>query len=116
MATTVDSNYDRTSLSCERGPTTDAPLASQPTISRMENGLRRRDLLRMGMALAERVVAQLPADTRCVILDVDATDDPCHGQQEWEFFNAYYDTHCYLPLHLYVTGPDKKQRLLASLL
>jgi len=103
-------------LTCERGPTTDAPLASQPTISRMENGLRRRDLLRMGMALAERVVAQLPADTRCVILDVDATDDPCHGQQEWEFFNAYYDTHCYLPLHLYVTGPDKKQRLLASLL
>lgn len=103
-------------LACERRPQSDPPLASQPTISRMENGLRARDLLAMGMVLAERVVAQLPVDTRSVTLDVDATDDPCHGQQEFEFFNRYYDTHCYLPLHLYVTGPDKRQRLLASLL
>ena len=40
----------------------------------------------------------------------------CHGQQEFEFFNRYYDTHCYLPLHLHVTGPDGRQWLLASLL
>lgn len=103
-------------LACERKPLSGRALASQPTLSRMENGLRRRDLLAMGMAMAERVVAQLPADTRSVILDVDATDDPCHGQQELEFFNGYYDTHCYLPLHLYVTGPDQQQRLLGSLL
>jgi hypothetical protein len=58
----------------------------------------------------------LPADTQEVILDVDATDDPCHGQQELEFFNGYYDTHCYLPLHLHLTGPEGRQWLLASLL
>lgn len=103
-------------LACERLPRSGPALASQPTLSRLENALCRKDLLRMGMEIAQRVVSQLPPDTRRVVLDVDATDDPCHGQQEFEFFNAYYDADCYLPLHLYVTGPDKKQRLLASLL
>jgi hypothetical protein len=102
-------------MACERRPSEDA-LASQPTISRLENAVRPRHLLTMGIALAERVIAQLPAGTRRVVLDVDATDDPCHGQQEFEFFNRYYDTHCYLPLHLHVTGPDKRQRILATLL
>ena len=38
------------------------------------------------------------------MLDVDATDDPLHGQQEGRFFHGYYDCYCYLPL--YVTcGP-----------
>src|SRR5205823_11766953 len=85
-------------------------------ISRLENAVSRKDLLRMGVALAERVIAQLPPDTQEVILDVDATDDACHGQQEWECFNRYYDAHCYLPLHLHLMGPDGQQRLLASLL
>jgi hypothetical protein len=44
------------------------------------------------MARAERVVAQLPKKTRRVVLDVEATEDPCHGQQELEGFNAFYDT------------------------
>src|SRR5512146_767870 len=51
-------------LACERKPLSGPVLASQPTLSRMENGLRRRDLLAMAEAMAERVVAQLPADTR----------------------------------------------------
>jgi hypothetical protein len=103
-------------LACERRPQQDAELASQPTLSRLENRLRPRDLLAMGSVIAQRVVAELPEATECVVLDVDATDDPCHGQQQFELFNGFYDTHCYLPLHLYVTGPDGKQRLMASLL
>ena len=46
----------------------------------------------------------------------DATDDPCHGQQELEFFNAYCDTHCFLPLYLHVTAEDGRQRLMGTLL
>ena len=101
---------------CDRRPGSSEGLASQPTVSRLENTVSRKDLLRMGVALAERVIAQLPEDTRSVVLDVDATDDPCHGQQEFEFFNAYYDAHCYVPLYLHVTGADGVQRLLATLL
>jgi hypothetical protein len=66
--------------------------------------------------LARCVIAQLPADTIRVDLDVDVTDDPCHGQQEFEFFNGFYDTHCFLPLLLYVTGSDGQQWLLGALL
>jgi hypothetical protein len=101
---------------CGHRPTAVDVLAAQPTISRMENSVSRSDLLRAAIALAEAVVRQLPRKTRFVVLDVDATDDPCHGQQQFECFNGYYDEHCYVPLHLYVTGPDGRQRLLGALL
>lgn len=36
-----------------------------------------------------------------IILDVDATDDPVHGQQEGRFFHGYYRQYCYLPLYIF---------------
>ncbi len=42
--------------------------------------------------------AKAPAQ---IILDVDATDDPLHGQQEGRFFHGYYDCYCYLPLYVF---------------
>jgi hypothetical protein len=39
-----------------------------------------------------------PAD---IILDVDATDDPLHGNQEGRFFHGYYRSYCYLPLYIF---------------
>jgi len=36
-----------------------------------------------------------------LILDVDATDDPVHGQQEGRFFHGYYREYCYLPLYIF---------------
>jgi hypothetical protein len=36
-----------------------------------------------------------------IILDLDATDDPLHGDQEGRFFHGYYDCYCYLPLHIF---------------
>jgi len=103
-------------LACDRLPRTGAALASQPTLSRLENAVTPQDVRAMALALARQVIAQLPADTTAVVLDVDATDDPCHGQQQLECFNGFYDAHCYLPLLLYVTGPDGRQRLLGALL
>jgi hypothetical protein len=100
---------------CGKGPCGDEVLGSQPTISRFENSVDRKDLLCASMALAEIVIGQLAANTKKVVLDVDATDDPCHGQQELEFFNGFYDEHCYIPLYLYVTGQDGRQRLLAAM-
>jgi hypothetical protein len=35
-----------------------------------------------------------------IILDLDATDDPVHGEQEGRFFHGYYDCYCYLPLYV----------------
>lgn len=36
-----------------------------------------------------------------IILDVDATDDPLHGNQEGRFFHGYYKNYCYLPLYIF---------------
>jgi hypothetical protein len=35
-----------------------------------------------------------------IVLDVDATDDPIHGDQLGKFFHGYYDCYCYLPLYV----------------
>ncbi len=42
--------------------------------------------------------AQPPAE---IILDLDATDDPVHGNQEGRFFHGYYGHYCYLPLYIF---------------
>jgi len=36
-----------------------------------------------------------------IILDVDATDDPLHGDQEGRFYHGYYRSYCYLPLYIF---------------
>lgn len=42
--------------------------------------------------------AQVPEE---IWLDLDATDDPVHGEQEGRFFHGYYDCYCYLPLYIF---------------
>lgn len=46
-------------------------------------------------------VRSLAKDTEAVVLDLDATDDPLHGQQEGRFFHGYYGDYCYLPLYIF---------------
>jgi len=101
---------------CGKLPSSVANLASQPTISRVENMPSEKELMRAGVAMARKVISQLPRKTGRVIIDVDPTDDPCHGQQEFEFFNGHYDTHCYLPMHVHITGDDRVQRIVGSVL
>ena len=36
-----------------------------------------------------------------IILDLDSTDDPLHGEQEGRFFHGYYGDYCYLPLYIF---------------
>ncbi|RVD09238.1 MAG: IS1380 family transposase [Mesorhizobium sp.] len=36
-----------------------------------------------------------------IVLDLDATDDPLHGNQEGRFFHGYYGNYCYLPLYVF---------------
>ena len=38
---------------------------------------------------------------RQIVLDLDATDDPLHGDQEGKVFHGYYDNYCYLPLYIF---------------
>jgi len=36
-----------------------------------------------------------------IVLDLDATDDPLHGEQSGRFFHGYYGNYCYLPLYIF---------------
>jgi len=72
-------------------------LASQPTLSRLENEIEWGSiarLTRLGVEWFEAHVAPPPE----VLLDVDSTDDPTHGAQQLSFFNGHYDEHMYHPL------------------
>src|SRR2546430_10415351 len=94
-------------LLLERDPLEGAPLGSQPTLSRFENAAGRADLYRLGTAVADTVLLyhreRLGDRVPLITIDLDATDDPTHGQQELALFNGYYDTWCYLPLIATVT-------------
>jgi len=108
-------------LLLERDPLDGAALGSQPTLSRFENAVGRADLYRLGTALADAVLTyhreRLGDGVRLITIDLDATDDPTHGQQELALFNGYYDTWCYLPLIATVTfNTEPMQHVIAALL
>ena len=86
---------------CGRLPLSGADLASQPTMSRLENSVSRTDLYRIGLALLEGFIESYDQPPKKIILDIDDTDDITHGAQQLSLFNAYHDEYCYLPVHLY---------------
>lgn len=89
-------------LLCGRDPLRGENLASQPTLSRFENAVDRADLYRMSVALAETVIERhrqrLKHKVKRITIDLDPTDDPTHGAQQLTFFNAHYNSWCYLPM------------------
>ena len=103
-------------VACKRLPKSGDALASQPTISRFENMPGIRDQVRMAESMARMVISQMPESTKKIIIDVDPTEDPVHGQQEFEFFNGHYGCHCFLPVHIHITGDDGRQRIIGSVL
>ena len=85
-----------------RDPVSGAPLASQPTISRFENGARRTVLYRMGRELAgvrHRASSAPPERAGAPDHDRSGPDrDQTHGAQQLTFFNGHYGGWCYLPM------------------
>ena len=77
------------------------PLGSQPTLSRWENAPSGRDLVRLNDALREQFISLCGDEVRKrgeILLDIDSTDDPTHGQQQLSFFNGAYGQHMYHPM------------------
>lgn len=86
-------------------PSEAKPLASPPTLCRLENRIDRTALVQIAAVLVDQFLAAHPEPPAALILGFDATDDPIHGHQEGRFFHGYYDHHCFLPL--YVTCGDE---------
>ena len=86
----------------EGGLSDEHPLASPPTLCRLENRITRESLVRMAQVLIEQFIAsQGPTPPEELILDFDATDDPVHGDQIGRFFHGYYKHYCFLPLYVF---------------
>jgi hypothetical protein len=86
-----------------------APVAGKSTLNRLElsreTPTKYRKIAHEPAAIEALFVdLLLEAHARAprqIILDLDATDDPLHGDQEGRFFHGYYDCYCYLPLYVF---------------
>jgi hypothetical protein len=77
------------------------PLASSPTLCRLETRATRAQAAALHGVLMEQFIASHKTAPAELVLDVDASDVPLHGRQELAEFHAYYDQHCYLPLYVF---------------
>ncbi len=87
-------------LVCGRLPDSNADLASQPTLSRLENAVDRRTCYRLALALLEVYLQEREREgrPRRILLDFDSTDDPTHGDQKGTAYHGYFGQHMYHPL------------------
>ena len=87
-------------------------LAGKSTLNRLEltgkevkEGERYKkielDFVAVDRLLGEIFIQAHDAPPKQIILDLDSTDDPLHGQQEGRFFHGYYGHYCYLPLYIF---------------
>jgi hypothetical protein len=100
---------------CGRRPESGTDLASQPTLSRLENAVNARTCYRLATALggiylqererlSQRQTGQPPTH---ILLDLDGTDDPTHGEQEGSAYHGYYRQHMYHPLLIFDGQTDQ---------
>jgi len=76
------------------------PLGSQPTLSRFENAATARQVAEINRLLVRMFIQRMRSQGRRpdhLVLDIDATDDPCHGHQQLALFNGFYGQYMYLP-------------------
>ena len=90
-----------------RLPESGADLCSQPTISRLENLPGPTALKRMMAAMVEVFCDSFEQVPRRIVLDIDDTEDRVHGGQQLALFNAYYDSRCFQPIHIYEATTGK---------
>ena len=70
-------------------------LASQPTLSRLENAIGPRSFFQLRDMLIDQFIASFDEPPSQLTLDIDPFDDPTHGQQQLTFFHGYYDQYQY---------------------
>jgi len=86
-----------------------APVAGKSTLNRLERSVlqptRYHKISHNPVAIKELLVEVFvearKRAPRQIIIDLDATDAPVHGEQEGRFFHGYYDCYCYLPLYIF---------------
>jgi Transposase DDE domain group 1 len=83
-----------------RCPQTGAPLASQSTISRLENAPSKTEAARLSAALLDQF-GETVKPGKMEILDIDDTFCAAHGGQQLAFWNAHHDERGFASMHIY---------------
>jgi hypothetical protein len=77
------------------------PLGSASTLSRLENRITDQEISTCTKLFVELFIESYKEPPKQIIIDVDATDDTIHGEQEGRYFNGFYDDYCFLPLYFF---------------
>ena len=99
-------------LIADRSPQTE-PLASQPTLSRFENAISIASLKRLRDQFIDQFIASFAVPPKHLTFDLDAVDDPAHGEQQLVLFHGYFDQYQYFPA--FITCADNDQTVVLSL-
>ena len=91
----------------------DDDLTSQPTLSRFENAIDIDSLWKLHDFFIDAFVRSFAEPPSRITLDLDAMDDPCHGDQQLALFHGFYEQYQYLPL--IISCDETKQILWAAL-
>jgi len=86
---------------CSSRLLSDADLASQPTISRLENSVNETELKFLQDLLVLTYLRKHKKPLRKLVLDLDTTCDPVHGYQQLSFYNGFYGKFCYIPMFVF---------------
>jgi hypothetical protein len=86
-------------IACQRLPVAGQELlASQPTITRLENHVNKREVAAMRSRMVEGFIKRYKVAPEEIVLDIDGWDDPTHGQQQLSCFHGYFGQHMYFPV------------------
>ena len=79
----------------------DDPLASQPTMTRLENTVSLRDLIRLFYTFVDNFLDSYASAPESIVIDMDPTPNRVYGGQQLGLFNAHYDEYCLMLFHIY---------------
>ena len=88
-------------IAAGRFPESDPDLSSQPTLSRFENGVDAKAVKRMNREILSTYIKTRRYPAGRIVIDIDSTDDPTHGQQAFSFYHGFYGQHMFHPLLCY---------------
>jgi len=84
-----------------KDPIQASDLCSQPTVSRLENSVTRKDLYRMGKSIFDHFINSYDKEPQAIVIDMDPTTHITYGDQQMTLFNGHVDDYCLMPFHVY---------------
>lgn len=79
----------------------DSELASSPTLCRFENDANREIAVAINKKMVETFIGSFKEAPNELMLDFDGTENPIYGEQEGKYYNGFYRSNCFIPLHVF---------------